>query len=76
MTRQADLLPHIIEIKEALARLDGIPARVAQNERDVAELRTTLKTIWRVVAVIPLLGAVLAFFGIPHFGSTPPAIHQ
>lgn len=61
MAKQHDILPHIIEIKEALARLEGIPSRVAQNEKDIAETRTTLKTIWAVVLSIPLIGGVVAY---------------
>jgi hypothetical protein len=61
MSKAPDLLHHIIEIKEAIARLDGIVNRVAQVEKDVAETRTTLKTLWAVVISLPLIGGVLAY---------------
>jgi hypothetical protein len=41
---------------------EGILAISRKNEREIATLRTTLKTLWAAVIAIPLIATAVTFF--------------
>ena len=41
---------------------DGLLAITRKNERDIAEMRVTFKTIWAAIVAIPIIAGAVAFF--------------